>query len=95
MSLEECERSRAGESRCICVVAGTHVAVESVARVFVPVDLHIGVSSVDLLYLLGRNVRVEFTEVKLHGSEGSFLCIVANAPGIVADCRIRLQTRRA
>src|SRR5579863_8498402 len=72
---------------------GAGVAVEAVARVFVPVNLDFGMGIADLVHLLGGDVGVEFAEVELNGSCRGFLGEVADAAGVVAHRCIGLEPR--
>ena len=61
------------------------------AGVFIPVNLNLGVGGVDLLDLLGGNVRVELAEVKLNRGGGILTSEAADAAGVVANRRVGMK----
>jgi len=88
------ERQRAGTSKCcgFGVVAGAHVAIEPVARVFVPMDLDFRMGDVDPVDLFVGDMRVELAEMQLDGGVRGFSGVIADAAGVVADREVGLET---
>jgi len=91
MVSKEGQRAIAGQSGSFCVIAGAHIAVEAMACIFIPVDLNFRMGLRNLIDLLGRNVCVEFAEVKLNRSGRVFIREITDAARIESDCRVGME----
>ena len=86
MLLEKGQRSHHGFLGCDFVVAGAHIAIESVAGV-IPIDLDLRMGRLHLGDLGRGNMIVFFAEMKHDRNARIFLSEVPDVATVVADGR--------
>src|ERR1700733_14140972 len=83
MLIEKFQRPRHGFLRCLFVVAGAHIAIESMPCV-IPIDLDFRMGLMHLGDLGRRNMIVLFPEMKHDWNARIFLSEVSNVATVIA-----------